>query len=125
MTSTPHEEWTLVQEPDHYSRRMALWTALIAMIVILGVVVITDLMLHSSYHGIRWTTTPLTLPAGRAPREIGGVKQTLIGADAYGQRLLQEQRSSLERYDWTDRQRGIVSVPVEQGMRMVIQRGGK
>ena len=125
MTSTPHEEWTLVQEPDHYSRRMALVTALVAMLVILGVMVLSDGLLHGSYGGIHFTSHPLTLPAGRAPREIGGVKQTLIGADAYGQRLLEEQRAELERYGWTDRQHGIVSVPVEQGMKMVIQRGGR
>ncbi len=125
MTTIPREEWLLAQEPDQYSRRKGLVIAIGSMLVILLVMVICDLLLQGAYHGIRWTSAPLSIPAGRAPREIGGVKQTLIRVDAYGQRLLQRQHEDVERYEWVDRDRGIVNIPVEQGMRLVIERGGK
>lgn len=124
MSDATHD-WSLVQERDGYSRRGALGIAVVTMLVILGVMVLCAALLEGSTHALGTTRRALTSPPPVAPREIGGVKQTLIDADDYGRRLEAEQQRALEQYHWTDRQGGRVDVPVAEGMRLVIERGGR
>jgi hypothetical protein len=124
MSDTAHE-WALVQERDNYSRRPALLTAFFTMLVILGVMILCAALLEGTARNLRATSRALTAASAVAPREIGGVKQTLIDVDDYGRRLMADQRRSLEGYHWTDRQAGRVDVPIAEGMRLVIERGGK
>jgi len=124
MSSTTHE-WALVQERDGYSGKGALGIAVVTMLVILGVMVLCAALLEGSVHGLRTSSRALTAGSPVAPREIGGVKQTLIDVDDYGRRLMAEQRRALDGYHWTDREKGRVDVPIADGMRLVIERGGR
>lgn len=122
--SDPHA-WTLVQEPDSYSRAKSLILAAVTMAVILAVIVLCALLMEGKVSSLRVSSRALTAPTVRTPREIGGVKQTLIDVDDYGRRLEAAQRQELERYRWTDRGRGVVSIPIEEGMRLIIEKGGQ
>jgi hypothetical protein len=57
----------------------------------------------------------------RAPREIGIVDQTLIENEAYGQRLRESQRRSLDRYGWVDRPSGVARIPIERAIDLVVE----
>ncbi len=124
MSDTAHE-WALVQERDGYSSRPALLLALITMLVILGVMVLCAALIAGTAHGLRAGSRALTAGSPVAPREIGGVKQTLIDVDDYGRRLMADQRRALDQYRWTDQAAGRVDVPIADGMRLVVERGGR
>jgi hypothetical protein len=67
---------------------------------------------------------PKPLQLEQAPREISGINQTLILHDRYGQRLRQQQTERLEGFGWIDRDKGIVHIPIDEAMRVVIQKSG-
>lgn len=56
-----------------------------------------------------------------APREIAGVNQTLIHNDRYGQRLREQQYERLQNFGWVDRDQGLVHIPIDEAMRMVVE----
>lgn len=124
MSSSAHE-WALVQERDGYPGRGALGIAAVTMLVTLGVMALCAALLEGSAHGLRASSRALTAPSPVTPREIGGVEQTLIDVDDFGRRLVADQRRALDGYRWTDREMGRVDVPVAEGMRLVIERGGR
>jgi hypothetical protein len=55
------------------------------------------------------------------PEQISRVRQTLIYRDREGMRLRKHARQSLQRYEWIDRERGTVSIPIERAMELRAQ----
>ena len=51
------------------------------------------------------------------PREIRG-PMTLIDRDRRGIRLRLEARRKLERYEWVDREKRVVRIPIERAMEL-------
>ena len=63
----------------------------------------------------------VTPPA--APATISSVRQTLILGEREGQRVVREQREAMSSWGWVDRQAGIVSMPIEEAMRLLVEEG--
>lgn len=57
-----------------------------------------------------------------APREIAGVRQSLLETAAYGPELAARERRALEAYGWVDRDAGIAQIPIERAMDLIVDR---
>jgi len=64
---------------------------------------------------------PVPATIERAPRDISGVKQTLILYDRRGQRLREEQLRRLESFGWVDRRGGIVHIPIDDAIDWLVE----
>lgn len=53
--------------------------------------------------------------------EVSHVSSELFRRPAAGERLKQQQRKTLEHYGWVDRQHGIVRVPIDVAMDLVLK----
>jgi hypothetical protein len=111
----------LVQEEDRFSSRRALLITTGAMGVIVLVLLICALLLEGLSGAVMSRLEVQAFPRGAGPREIGGIKQTLILIDRYGLRLRAKQRAALDGYAWVDRDRGIASIPISEAMRLVVE----
>ncbi len=61
-------------------------------------------------------------PAPRTvPRTVSMVEQTLIRDDRPGQRIFEEQRAELRRYEWVDRAHGIVRIPIDRAFDILLE----
>lgn len=56
-----------------------------------------------------------------APDRIGNIEQTLLLAVHSARQQEELKKRSLEQYQWVDRQRGTVSIPIEQAMKLVAE----
>lgn len=63
---------------------------------------------------VRASNLPVT------PREIGLPDQTLLESQATESRSREKQRQRLERYGWIDRERGLVHIPIERAMTLLV-----
>ncbi len=54
----------------------------------------------------------------RAPHQISGVFQTEIERDQSGLRMRRAAEEELDHYAWVDRDRGLVSIPIERAMEL-------
>jgi hypothetical protein len=110
-------EWLTAQERDTVS---AMGAAVLIALTVAGIVA-----------GVYWARgirdsvePPHRRPAASQPREvtaISGVRQTPIEqADAALE--LARTRQQLSSYGWVDRQAGLVRIPIERGMELVLQR---
>ncbi|APR75840.1 Hypothetical protein A7982_01187 [Minicystis rosea] len=54
-------------------------------------------------------------------REVGMVQQELFGGVRVGQDLFDAQRGELERFGVVDRERGIVSIPIDDAIELVVK----
>jgi hypothetical protein len=54
------------------------------------------------------------------PQTAPGVQ---MDSPAEVERVLREQRARLEGYDWTDRQKGVIRIPIERAMALIAARG--
>jgi hypothetical protein len=57
----------------------------------------------------------------KAIAPVSGVQQELFGGEGPGEALNRRRRSALERFEWVDRERGLVRVPIEEAMRRVAE----
>jgi hypothetical protein len=71
-------------------------------------------------------------PSGRFPeaeltleREVSAIERELFGDLGPGQRIDTVKRRELSSFSWADRDRGLVNIPIEQGMRLVVEEGGQ
>ncbi len=110
-------EWLTSQEPDSVS---AVGAAVLIALTVAGIV-------GGVYwaRGIRDSVEPEhRRPAAAHPREvtvISGVRQTPIEqADSAVE--LARTRQLLSSYGWVDRQAGLVRIPIERGMELVLRR---
>jgi hypothetical protein len=54
-------------------------------------------------------------------REVTGVEQDLFGEMGSGQLLNRRQSERLRKFEWVDRDRRIITVPIDQAMDLVIE----
>jgi hypothetical protein len=57
-------------------------------------------------------------PMPAPPAQVARTRQTLIGRDREGLELRQEQRDQLSRYEWVDRDEGVVRIPIERAIEL-------
>jgi len=60
-----------------------------------------------------------------APMTIGTVEQGLLVGPARGLDFARDQRATLDRWAWVDRDAGIATIPVERAMDLVAADAGK
>lgn len=67
-------------------------------------------------------------PSGHFPeatlgprRNVASVRQDLYGDMGEGQGLFADQRRQLERYDWVDKKKGLISIPIDRAMDLVVE----
>lgn len=65
---------------------------------------------HSSAQGI----------LSPAPEQIAGVKQGPILLQQTGLRLAQQERERLRNYAWVNRTQGVVRIPIERAMEIIV-----
>ena len=60
-------------------------------------------------------------------REASPIQRRLIEPPGPGQQIAEEQRRALSSFEWADRDRGLVNLPIEEGMRRVLieEEGGR
>ncbi len=99
-------------EPAGVSLPAVLLTGLAAIVLVVGAVV----GLRAYY---RAYVPDLTLPA---PRQFPGPQ---VQPDETGQlrELLAAQRAQLAGYAWADRDKGLVRVPIDRAMQLIVQKG--
>ena len=112
----------LEQEPDRVpTRRIALIG--VAGLLVFGAAALASSLLQRSLTGsVRSDTAGRAEHAGE--REVGIVYQRPFESEAIAAAKTNEARKRLSSAGWVDRERGLVRVPIEQAMEIVI-RGGK
>lgn len=65
---------------------------------------------------VDWSAVPPS-----APRTIAGVRQTLILDERPGLVTMENERAELSRWGWIDRSAGVVHMPIEAAMQLVVQ----
>ena len=115
----------LVQENDRLNARRALGLTALAVFVIMLVLVVSGWLLDLAIGSVAVRVQMAVAPGAVTPWEIGGVKQTMIRVDRYGQRLFAQQQAELDRYSWADPQHQRVNIPIKEAMRLVANEGSK
>jgi len=71
-------------------------------------------------------------PSGEYPeerltleREVSAVQREVFDGPGPGQRLVARKREELSSFGWADQERGLVNLPIEEGMRIVIEESGQ
>ncbi len=107
------------QEPDRLPRGLLLRIAVGTVAVGLSLCVIAFVLLRAREHGLRPSSAfpEAGLPA---PHRVGQVRQEVFTMAMPKPTPLEEQARSLEQYGWIDRRHGIIRVPVEVGMDLVL-----
>ena len=82
---------------------------------------VTVLMHHFQRHGSAVTAGVQNIPATTARTFTGPKLEVSIAADLA--RLRQSERHSLNTYGWVDRRAGVVRVPIDRAMQLLLQRG--
>ncbi|MES1207134.1 MAG: hypothetical protein ABUS79_14450 [Pseudomonadota bacterium] len=124
MNGPVHED--VFQEPDRLPHGLLLRITVGTITVGLSLCIIAYLLLRAREHGLRPSGVyPETnLPA---PHRVGQVRQEVFTIATPKPTPLEQQTRALEEYGWIDRRRGIVHVPIEVGMDLVLAdaRAGK
>jgi hypothetical protein len=122
--SLPKHHATVRQEEDLLPPRLLLY-------VILTVVAMTLALVWISWEIQRSREADLR-PSGRWPeRSLGpimersNVHEELYSQLGQGQLLQSEQRERLGHFAWVDRDKRVVSVPIDVAMDMVVSEGGR
>jgi len=117
MTGPVHED--VFQEPDQLPRGLLLRIALGTVTIGLSLCIIAYLLLRAREHGLRPSSAypEAALPA---PHRVGQVRQEVFTIADPKPTPLEEQARTLEQYGWVDRAQGIVRVPVEVGMDLML-----
>jgi len=109
------------QERDRLAGRTLVATA-VASIVAFGVAVAMSGWLLGAER--RPVTTRAAAPSA-APTTIGTVEQGLILGPPRGLDLDRDQRATLDRWAWVDRDAGIARIPIERAMDLVAADAGQ
>lgn len=116
----PHE---LRQEPEAIGRA---WTAivlatLLPFVVLLGFGAAGFLRFLTRDRGGAATVSVRPTPVA----SVGTLHGSLFAHPADGERLAAEQRARLGRYAWVDRDAGVVRVPIDVALTLVVDAGAK
>jgi len=107
------------QQPDEVPRGLLLRIAVGTLAVGLSLCVIAYLLLRLREYTLR-PSMQFPEAALPAPRRVGPVRQELFTIAAPRPTLLEEQTRELEGYGWVDRAHGVVRVPIEVGMELLL-----
>lgn len=107
------------QEPDRLPRVLLLRIALGTVVVGLSLCIVAYLLLRAREQMLR-PSSSLSDASLPAPHRVGQVRQELFTIAAPKPTPLEEQAQAIEQYGWVDRGRGIVRVPIEVGMDLVL-----
>jgi hypothetical protein len=105
----------VVVEDDVLPRRQLRWIIAVTVLVVILCVVVVQLWLPPLK-----TVTGGGLK-GEAPREISMIEQTLIFTDGSTRRLIGEQETQLQQYGWVEKDKGIVRIPIERAMQLMVE----
>jgi hypothetical protein len=64
---------------------------------------------------------PLVIPPEAGQSKIGMVEQDLFDVAVRGEQDLARRRARLGSYGWVDREKGVVHVPIDRAMELVVQ----
>ncbi len=109
---TTHRLRPPAQEQDHVSGTRAIAVAF-AVLVISAISVKAVLALVEQPKGTR------VLDSGALRLEQGPMETTAPGLE-----LRERKRRELSRYGWVDREQGVVSIPIERAMELVVSQRG-
>lgn len=117
MNGPVHED--VFQEPDQLPRVLLLRIAVGTVAVGLSLCVIAYLLLRAREYSLQPSASlsGATLPP---PHRVGQVRSELFTITDPKPTPLEEKRRTLEQYGWIDRSRGIVHVPIDVGMDLVL-----
>lgn len=101
------------QEPDRIERRSIVTVAVTSMVIGAIALVVAEVLLE------RWGEAPKHPPPLAAPRTIGTLEQSLILDTQRGVELRRQQRTSLHRWEWTDRDAGIARIPIDEAIELI------
>lgn len=104
----------VVQEPDRVPLRGALLLVSVAVLVSAGAVGVSVLLAGARSRGARVSLPPAA--ATSIP------EQSLIERTERGAALRDAQREQLEKYEWVDRDAGMVSIPIERAIDLTAER---
>jgi hypothetical protein len=104
----------VVQEHDRVPLRGGLLIVLIAVLVSAGAVGVSALLA-----GARARAARVVLPRAAA---TSMPEQSLVERTERGVALRDAQRAELDKYEWLDRDAGIVRIPVERAIDLVAER---
>jgi hypothetical protein len=120
--STANTHTGVQQEEDVLPPRLIVY-------VILGVIAFSLLLVGVAY-GILRSRERALRPSGRFPEmslgpivERSNVYEGLFGNEGQGQFMVQTGRQSLERFDWVDREKRIVRVPIGTAIELYVNSG--
>lgn len=111
---TERRPFAIRVEPDHAKSRKVVTIAIVAAVVFGG--------------SIAWVAT--LMPARRpavsaierdAPAQVGGVDQTLFDAPLPAEAARRTDRARLESYGWVDRDAGIVHIPIDRAIDLMVE----
>ncbi len=108
------------QQPDDVPRGLLLRIAVGTLAVGLSLCVIAYLLLRLREYtlGSPARTRQSSLPA---PRRVGQVRQELFTIARPKPTALEEQARELQRYGWVDRRQGVVHVPIDVAIDLVLK----
>jgi hypothetical protein len=111
--------FVLRQESDRLANRKVIVITIASIIVFGAAVAVAGLLLGPMRAG---RDIGPAAPSA-APASMGSVEQTLILGPPRGIDTRREQRASLDRWGWVDRDAGIARIPVERAMDLVADGG--
>ncbi len=112
------------QEEDRVDGHKALALIVAVLIVVVGCSVVAWALLRTDQPpGTAISWKPSRVDERLGPSEVRGIRQTLIDEDVSTAQLSYEQHDLVDSYGWVDRSSGIVHIPVERAMTLLIARG--
>lgn len=119
---TEPSDFEVAQEADVVASRKVSAVMAGGVVVTIASVAVAGWLLASTRSGL---PTHAATSAPVAPREISGIHQTPIERDRHGWEQREEQRRSLDQYRWIDRDGGVVQIPIDLAMQLVILEAAK
>jgi hypothetical protein len=110
------------QERDNPPWRRMLLVAFAALGISTILVVWSWVLLRGERQALRATVGLATPPLVDRP-EISGVQRERFDDMGPGQRLNRRKREALTSFSWADRDRGLVNIPIEDAMELVVEEG--
>ncbi|XXF78117.1 hypothetical protein P2318_34500 [Myxococcaceae bacterium GXIMD 01537] len=116
---SPHERPPPPPEPEGVRTRLLLLIGAAALALFTLAVAAQALLLRE------WEGEPRpTVPREVGQPEIGRVNQEPFTLETRAARIRREQQRQLESYGWTDRDAGLIHVPVEEAKRRLLAEEG-
>lgn len=114
-----HEPEALPPQEDRWPWGTITWVAVATLIVLAGAASWGAWMLYDQVGS-------LDQPVGSAPSrigqpEVGIVDQRMFAQERRAQELRRAQKERLSSYGWVDRERGVIHLPIERAMELLLE----